>query len=584
MPASFPQSFYQTCTWPLPHVGPRRSMRNMSASLPRSFYQTYQTCTRPLPTLGQSETCETCQHRFQNIFIKHAQGLSPRWAKAKHTKHAGIASTKFISNMHKASSHVGPKRNIRNMPASLPQSFHQTCTRPLPTLGQSETCETCQHRFQNIFIKHAQGLSPRWAKAKHTKHAGIASTKFISNMHKASSHVGPKRNMRNMPAASLPKVSIKHAQGLFPRWAKRNMRNIPAWLPQSFHLWPKWWRMSPSATPATQSEGGCRMMPPSATTATRNEGGCCQVPRLPRKTKVDVAKCHACHAKRRCMSPSATLATQSDGCCRQVPRLPRKVLRRQTAPKRRPSGAQAAPKRRHQSQPTAISCNACHAKLRNEGGCRQVPRLPRETKVDVAKCHACHAKCRGVNGAQAAPKHATRASPVPLVPRLPRETKVDVAKCHVCHAKCRGINGAQSAPKRAQSQPSAISATPATRSEGGCRQVPRMPRKVPMSPSGTLATRNEGGCRQVPSATKLCVKDGAWQSCVCKMVCDKVVCERWCATKLCVKECVCVKDGVWQSCVWKMVCDKVVCERWCERECVKDGVWQSSVWKRVCER
>ena len=48
------------------------------------------------------------------------------------------------------------------------------------------------------------------------------------------------------------------------------------------------------------------------------------------------------------------------------------------------------------------------------------------------------------------------------------------------------------------------------------------------------------------------------------MVCDKVVCERWCVTKLCVK------DGV-----SKMVGDNVVCERWC----VKDGVG-----KMVCER
>ena len=48
--------------------------------------------------------------------------------------------------------------------------------------------------------------------------------------------------------------------------------------------------------------------------------------------------------------------------------------------------------------------------------------------------------------------------------------------------------------------------------------------------------------------TKLCVcvKDG-----VSKMVCDKVVCERWC-----------VKDGVCDKVVSKMVCDKVVCERW----------------------
>ena len=47
------------------------------------------------------------------------------------------------------------------------------------------------------------------------------------------------------------------------------------------------------------------------------------------------------------------------------------------------------------------------------------------------------------------------------------------------------------------------------------------------------------------------------------MVCDKVVCERWCVTKLCVKNvtnlCVCVKDDV--------------CERWCVTKlCVKDGV------------
>ena len=54
-----------------------------------------------------------------------------------------------------------------------------------------------------------------------------------------------------------------------------------------------------------------------------------------RKVEVHVAKCHACHAKWRSMSPSATPATQSavsatpatqsGGPCRQVPRLPRKV-------------------------------------------------------------------------------------------------------------------------------------------------------------------------------------------------------------------------------------------------------------------
>ena len=45
----------------------------------------------------------------------------------------------------------------------------------------------------------------------------------------------------------------------------------------------------PSAPPSTIS----------ATPATQNDGGCEFVPRLPRDIKVDVTKCHACHAKRR---------------------------------------------------------------------------------------------------------------------------------------------------------------------------------------------------------------------------------------------------------------------------------------------
>ena len=120
------------------------------------------------------------------------------------------------------------------------------------------------------------------------------------------------------------------------------------------HAKRRW--MSPSATPATQSATASPATSASATPATRNESGCRQVPHVPRETKVDVAKCHSCHAT----NPiSATPATQ------------------------------------------------------NEGRCLQVPRLPRETKVDVAKCHACHAKCRGITGDQSQPKLATRASPVP---------------------------------------------------------------------------------------------------------------------------------------------------------------------------
>ena len=53
--------------------------------------------------------------------------------------------------------------------------------------------------------------------------------------------------------------------------------------------------------------------------------------------------------------------------------------------------------------------------------------------------------------------------------------------------------------------------------------------------------------------TKLCVC--VWQSCVCVWLCDKDACERWCVTKFCVT--ICVR----QSCVWQFVCDKVVCDK-----------------------
>ena len=50
-----------------------------------------------------------------------------------------------------------------------------------------------------------------------------------------------------------------------------------------------------SLTPATK----WRSMSRSATPATQNGGGCFQLPHLPHKMKVDVAKCHACHTKSR---------------------------------------------------------------------------------------------------------------------------------------------------------------------------------------------------------------------------------------------------------------------------------------------
>ena len=76
---------------------------------------------------------------------------------------------------------------------------------------------------------------------------------------------------------------------------------------------------------------------PSATPATRNEGGCHQVPRLPHEMKVHVTKCHACHTKCRGVTgdqrrpstpPGATCAapaTRNEGGCHQVPHLPRET-------------------------------------------------------------------------------------------------------------------------------------------------------------------------------------------------------------------------------------------------------------------
>ena len=125
--------------------------------------------------------------------------------------------------------------------------------------------------------------------------------------------------------------------------------------------------MSPSGTPATQNEGGCQMMSPSTMPAKRSEGGCHQVPRLPRETKVNVTKCHACHAKRR------------------------------GAP-----GDKSGPSAPHSTMSATPA-------TQNDGGCEFVPRLPRETKVDVTKCHACHAKRRGAPGDKSGPSapHST---------------------------------------------------------------------------------------------------------------------------------------------------------------------------------
>ena len=115
---------------------------------------------------------------------------------------------------------------------------------------------------------------------------------------------------------------------------------------------------SPSAPPSAMS----------ATPATRNDGGCEIVPRLPRKTKVYVRLCHACHVK-----------------CRGV------------------TGDQASP-----SAPPSAICTT--PATQNDGRCEFEPRLPRKTTVDVRLCHACHARWRDVKLRWMSPS-ATPATP-----------------------------------------------------------------------------------------------------------------------------------------------------------------------------
>ena len=127
-----------------------------------------------------------------------------------------------------------------------------------------------------------------------------------------------------------------------------------------------------------------------------------------------------------------------------------------------------------------------------------MPRLPRKTKVNVAKCHAGHAKWRGAPGNQSAPPDPAQCPKCHAC-----HAKRTSTKCHACHAKgnakrhappakWRGAPGQQTkratrasqCPKCAKrcrachDQPSAPSAMPATRNEGGCHQVPHLPRKT----------------------------------------------------------------------------------------------------------
>ena len=152
----------------------------------------------------------------------------------------------------------------------------------------------------------------------------------------------------------------------------------------------------------------------------------------------------------------------------------------------------------------------------------------------------------------------------------------ETAQCHkrvACHAKARSMSP---------------SATPATPNDTGCHQVPRLPHQIARQPrkktaaspadqachqsqpsaiSAMPATQSEGLClcRQVPRLPVSCVWTSCvWVSCVWK----SCVWVSWvCVRELCERElCVC----------GRVVCEQVVCE-----QVVREGalcVWGLCVW------
>ena len=222
-----------------------------------------------------------------------------------------------------------------------------------------------------------------------------------------------------------------------------------------------------------------------------------QAPQPPHncKTKVDVAKCHTCHTKRRWTLPSAAAprapsAPPDPAQCHKCHACHTK--QRWMSPSSTPA-TQSAGAPRWPTGPSAISATPA---TQIECGCRQVPHLPRKTKVDVAKCHACNAKME--LGYQA--RH-----------------RIQPAKCHNCHQAAAAPRATNRDQARHQIQPRAIRATPAT-------QRARLP--------------------------KLCVKYGMWQSCMWPYV-TKLCATKWC---VCVFVCVCVFFQHSFLCLLKKVC------------------------------
>ena len=214
---------------------------------------------------------------------------------------------------------------------------------------------------------------------------------------------------------------------------------------------------------------------------------CRQAPRLPHKVKVDVAKCHACHT-------TAAASTATNGkchaChtkCRTMTTAAQSESRcHQATPATPIAAASTATNGNHQSQPIAISATLA---TQSAGRCRQVPRLPCKVKADATKHHACHTNSGGDNGDNQAP------------------------------------------------QPNAISATLATQSAGRVWEL--RVRKLCVWES-CVCVRELCVCERVVCERLVCV----WERVVCeRVVCERVVCERLVCERL-----VCERE----LCVWNV--------------------------------
>ena len=202
--------------------------------------------------------------------------------------------------------------------------------------------------------------------------------------------------------------------------------------------------MSPSATPATQTEAATTAPNGNQARHQSQPSAICATPATQTEVAIRVPNENQARHQSQPSATSATPATQNEGRCHQVPRLPRKQRRPQ-----RKTGTKRV------TQPRGISATPA---TQNEGQCHQVPRLPRKVTVAVTKRHACHANGGGDQGAkreqsasmsQPSAKSATPATQSEgrchQVPRLPRKVRVNVAKCHDCHTN-RGDHSAKREP------------------------------------------------------------------------------------------------------------------------------------------